>query len=830
MSSGVKFNAGLEEYDITIRTDELDDDKETKNMEDLKMMGVESATESKHELQELSSLTFSTGMWGISRVNQEKEINVTYAFYKEYNSDRDLLEGANNQVDEMIASLKIPSGIAIEKVLREDSLEEYKFLIIASAVLIFMILASIFESLVTPFVLMFSIPLAAIGAFLLLLLTGNSFLNPNALTGLLILIGVVVNNSIILIDYSNILRNRGYNKVRALYVAGMARVRPILITAITTVAAMLPLALGDSEYVALIGAPFALTVIGGLTLSTVLTLVFIPTLNTGLENALEWLRSLHWKIKTAQIVAFALGIWLVIEHIDSDLWRSIYMFLLLVGIPGLTGFLINSLKQANEEIIPHEEEIVIEIRNLVKIYGRPNRFQRDIEGNQIRAEKLNEGPTYTKLKDFGMLLWELPLVVVLFYYTYAYLQNWFWVFFFSVICFAVANRIISTLALFRAFITEKEIVNKIGKVLGNFFFWGFPALNAVILWVLWDNYALPIILFVLWMMAIAIYSAAQRLKKTDLNPEALKGRLRRVFYGLVYKMPAIGKKKEPFKALKGVSLEIEKGMFGLLGPNGAGKTTLMRIICGIFEQSYGQITVNGLDTREHREELQGLIGYLPQEFGMYENMSPDEYLNYQAILKGIIDKKTRDERIKIVLESVNMWEKKDEKIGSFSGGMKQRIGIAQILLHLPRILVVDEPTAGLDPRERIRFRNLLVELSKERIVIFSTHIIEDIASSCKKVALMNRGELKYIGTPSEMAKIVEGKVWQFNIHPDQFEEISKKYVIVHHMSDGKNIRVRCLAAKKPAEDAIKVNPILEDAYLWLMKDTGQVLSKIVETE
>ncbi|HSO87804.1 MAG TPA: ABC transporter ATP-binding protein, partial [Draconibacterium sp.] len=283
-------------------------------------------------------------------------------------------------------------------------------------------------------------------------------------------------------------------------------------------------------------------------------------------------------------------------------------------------------------------------------------------------------------------------------------------------------------------------------------------------------------------------------------------------------IPVIGKRKKPFRALNGVSLEINTGMFGLLGPNGAGKSTMMRIICGILEQSYGKIWINGMDTQKYREELQGLIGYLPQAFGTYENMSAWEFLDYQAILKGIKDTKTRDERIDYVLKSVHMYERRNDKIGAFSGGMKQRIGIAQILLNLPRILVVDEPTAGLDPRERIRFRNLLVELSRERIVIFSTHIIEDISSSCNQVAVINRGDLKYFGTPTDMVHMGTGFVWQFTIPAKEFDNIADKKLIVHHMRDGENIRVRCLSMEKPTEDAVNVSPHLEDAYLCLLKD------------
>ena len=265
-------------------------------------------------------------------------------------------------------------------------------------------------------------------------------------------------------------------------------------------------------------------------------------------------------------------------------------------------------------------------------------------------------------------------------------------------------------------------------------------------------------------------------------------------------------------------MEIHTGMFGLLGPNGAGKTTLMRIICGIFEQSYGKIFINGIDTQKKREELQGLIGYLPQEFGTYENLTSWEFLEYQALLKGIYNPKTRSKRITEVLEAVHMYENKDKKIGGFSGGMKQRIGIALILLHLPRILVVDEPTAGLDPRERIRFRNLLVELSKDRIVIFSTHIIEDISSSCNQVVVINKGELKYFGDPSDMVEMANGKVWQFNIDKTEFEKVLDKSLVIHHIQEGDTIRVRYLSVGQPYEGAVEVEANLEDAYLCLLKN------------
>jgi ABC-type multidrug transport system ATPase subunit len=224
-----------------------------------------------------------------------------------------------------------------------------------------------------------------------------------------------------------------------------------------------------------------------------------------------------------------------------------------------------------------------------------------------------------------------------------------------------------------------------------------------------------------------------------------------------------------------------------------------------------------MDTQEKREELQGLIGYLPQEFGSYENMTANEYLNYQSMLKNIVDVKTREERVTYVLKAVHLEDRRNEKISSYSGGMKQRMGIAQILLHLPRILVVDEPTAGLDPRERIRFRNLLVELSRDRVVIFSTHIIEDVSSSCNKVAVLNKGLLMYLGKPIDMTREAEGHVWQINLPTLDFESFINSHLVVHHMSEGENVRVRCISEGKPHQVAVNVTPNLEDAYLWLLR-------------
>ncbi len=824
-TSGVNFKQGTEEYEIIIK-EKLTEEEEAreKNIDDLRRMKVSNNQGATYDLQDIADLVYADGMASITRVNQEKQIELFYRFAQEAEQSKDLLEAYRLELDQVVSNYKMPAGVAIEIIHEEDQFSEFYFLIGAAFLLILMILASVFESLTTPIVLMFSVPLAAIGSFIALIFTGNSLFNANTLTGFLILLGVVVNNGIILIDYTNILRKRGFRKSRALMTAGLSRVRPILITAITTIVAMLPLAMGQSEYVGAIGAPFAITVIGGLAVSTILTLVFVPTLYFGMENAVNWLKSLHWSLKLLQIVLFVVATFYIYFEVDTFVWKLLGFMMIVILIPGVTAFVLTSLRKASSSVVNEKEQIRIVVRKLVKIYDRDNRFIREWKAGIKIRERAGLLKDYKSLHDFYDLIWQIPLFGFLVYFTFFYLNSnvWMWimshfVYFFLFLLYVPFKQVMVN----RFEKTKNQVYLKINRIVKNVVYWGVPALFLFLFFRSWGNPGMVIFVGIIWTLLLVIYSSGEYVHRKNLNIARIEGRfsaLRRWYFTLVRQIPVIGKRKVPFRALNGVSLEIKTGMFGLLGPNGAGKSTMMRIICGILEQSYGKIWINGLDTQKHREELQGLIGYLPQAFGTYENMSAWEFLDYQAILKGIKDVKTRNERLEYVLKSVHMFERKDDKIGSFSGGMKQRIGIAQILLNLPRILVVDEPTAGLDPRERIRFRNLLVELSRERIVIFSTHIIEDISSSCNQVAVINRGDLKYFGTPNAMVKMGEGFVWQMTLPAKEFDNFANKQLIVHHMREGENIKIRVLSKEKPSENAIPASPHLEDAYLCLLKD------------
>ena len=822
ISSGTTFEVGDESYDIIIRDkmseDEEDERSKQKTIDDLNAVQIINNSGGLHNLRDVASVNKGYGRSRITRVNQDKQLAVSYSFLRNIQQSKTLLEGYRADIDELILNYNLPAGVAIEVVHEEDQFGDFKFLILAAFLLIFMILAMVFESVTTPLVILFSIPLAATGSLIALYVTGNSLMSANTLMGFLILLGVVVNNGIILIDYSQLLREGGFRRERALMTAGMSRIRPIFITTITTIIAMLPLAMGDTEYAGAIGAPFAITVIGGLAFSTLLTLLIIPTVYMGLENALKWYRTLSVKYKITHLLVFVSGVVFIYFNEVDLLYQALYITLLAFLIPGVTFFVQTSLRSAKADVVDPDQEIQIEVRNLVKIYDRSSQFTREWNSGLIIRKRLGLHNEYHSFKDFINIAWQFILWGFGIYLTYFYIESNLWGFIFSFVMY------VSTLYLWRKireYLFYRFEESKTVKYINRIIFWSLPVL---ILWGLYkklNNFPMVLIIGVLWGLGVAIYVTSQYLFLKNINIERVTGRfvkLKQFFFRLVMSIPIIGKRRRPFKALQSVSFEIKTGMFGLLGPNGAGKSTLMRIITGILEQSYGSIWINGLDTRIYREELQSLIGFLPQEFGMYENMTAWEFLDYQAILKKLTDSDARYKRIEYVLKSVHMYNRKDDNIGSFSGGMKQRIGIALILLNLPRILVVDEPTAGLDPRERIRFRNLLVELSKERIVIFSTHIIEDISSSCNQVAVVDKGELKYFGLPENMVDMAVGKVWQFKIDKESFETKLDKSLVVSNVLDGDWIQVRYISATKPYPSANLVEANLEDAYLCLLKN------------
>lgn len=272
--------------------------------------------------------------------------------------------------------------------------------------------------------------------------------------------------------------------------------------------------------------------------------------------------------------------------------------------------------------------------------------------------------------------------------------------------------------------------------------------------------------------------------------------------------------------LKDFSLEVGPGILGLLGPNGAGKSTLMRILATITKPTGGTITWKGTNIVSSPNSVRAVLGYLPQDFGVYPNLNAVEFLEYLAAAKGL-DRKTSRQRIEELLAVVNLVEARKRPLAGFSGGMRQRVGIAQALLNDPDLLIVDEPTAGLDPEERVRFRNLLSELSGDRIVILSTHIVSDVEACATNIALIARGQLVTYAAPEELLRSVEGKVWERIVPSAEVPALRQQYLTssTMHRSDGVHLRI--VAEETPGTEATPQSPTLEDAYLyWISQKKG----------
>lgn len=271
------------------------------------------------------------------------------------------------------------------------------------------------------------------------------------------------------------------------------------------------------------------------------------------------------------------------------------------------------------------------------------------------------------------------------------------------------------------------------------------------------------------------------------------------------------------QALKDVSLEIPTGMFGLLGPNGAGKSSLMRTIATLQDADAGSIYLGDIDVLNDKPKVRQVLGYLPQEFGVYPRMSAYQMLDHFAQLKGIKSAKQRKTVVRALLEQTNLYRERNIKLGNYSGGMKQRFGIAQALLGQPKLMIVDEPTAGLDPAERNRFHNLLSEIGEHMVVILSTHIVEDVTNLCRNMAIIHKGEVLLKGNPREVVEAAEGKVWKKMIAKDELPQHQAQYNIVSsHLFDGKVI-IKAFGDSRPDESFEASAPDLEDVYFSQIK-------------
>lgn len=275
------------------------------------------------------------------------------------------------------------------------------------------------------------------------------------------------------------------------------------------------------------------------------------------------------------------------------------------------------------------------------------------------------------------------------------------------------------------------------------------------------------------------------------------------------------------QALNDVSLDIDAGMFGLLGPNGAGKSTLMRTLATIQDADSGEVLLNGVNLLENKQEIRKRLGYLPQEFGFYPKMKAGHLLNQLAQLKGVSNRKERRELVEHLLEKVNLLDMRKKKISEFSGGMKQRIGIAQALIGNPELIIVDEPTAGLDPAERNRFHNILSEIGQNTVVLLSTHIVDDVRDLCTNMGIINKGRILLTGNPLEIIETLRGNIWKKMIEKNELGNYEKSHDVISSRLYASKVIIHVYASEEPPGSFSQTEPGLEDVYFYQLKEDSR---------
>ncbi len=819
----VPFRTGEQDIGILVR---LKDGKE-RDIGDLERMRLRTPDGQYVEMAEAAEFKIGEASKQIVRRGQQHEISVGYGFYRDIARSATRLEALRAQVDDVMETMRLPRGYTLKIVHKKEEDNSTRWTMIAAVVCVFLLLAALFEDLSTPLCVMATFPLAIIGVLWGLVVTQTGFLNPMVWAGLIMLAGIVVNDAILTLGQARLLTKKGYPRTRAVLEGGRNRLRPVMMTTATTVLGMLPLAMrkgGESE----IWPPFAIAVIFGLIASTFFTLVFVPALYLSLHDIGRWLRSIRlWGIATAAggtAALFYFG-FMRAGWVESWAWRAVLAPSAFFTAAAVLWMVIRTVTAVKHVSVFHDEDVHISITNLNKIFGEDNHFARDWKlkwrreaGMRMRGEEI-----INKRHVLEDLVWKLPLAGLLVYFHF-YFENPGWLF---------VTACAAWLALF-------DLVRTAGMLVEGDAFLdlaGLPSRWRRFAWRLalrlpacaWAGYFYGVLRAQLWVVLLLLTMAlvlqwlrelavhARRATQPVSAGDGLWGRLK----GLALRLPIIAGVRPQVQALNTVNLDIGKGMFGLLGPNGAGKTTLMRILCNVYEQSYGCVTINGRDIRTHRADVQPIVGYLPQRFGLYGNFTVWDYLSYFALLNDIYDKEERETLVAQVLRDVHLEDRKGDKIASLSGGMKQRVGIAQTLLNLPKIIVVDEPTAGLDPMERIRFRNLLAELGKDRIVIFSTHITEDVMSACHDLAVMNGGQVVFRGTPEALQGLAEGRVREAIVDAAEALGLTERAHVISQVTEAQGVRVRFVVTDEEEQAGEEVAPTLEDAYIYLLRTAGE---------
>jgi multidrug efflux pump subunit AcrB/ABC-type multidrug transport system ATPase subunit len=774
-------------------------------------------------LAALGRVRLAEGPVDIVRKERQRQVEIFFRLSERAPTSGPRLVALRHDIDEALRAMRLPSGHAIRVEHEKDSFAWFRQVIWPMLFLLFVVLALTFESLELPFLIFVSVPLTLIGALWALVMTGTAATEPMALMGAVCLLGLSVNPAILIVDRMQRLSAGGHSVVRAALEASRDRVRPVLMTGVTTVAGLAPLALKtgvENE----IWPPFAIVVIGGLVTSTLLTLLAAPmgfVLLKSLRAWLRWLSVVPALLASAGATALA---WWIIENqwVQSVFWQAVVSIGLWFAALGLATLAVYPWKRAAPLRIPEDEPIEIRVQQLRKVYGEPGRVRRQWRryDRWVRRVLSAGGVVASPRGQLASLNYLLPLLGATAFMLH-FVEIRVWLLALTALAWWLLDRMLVAWARSRGMMDERGRVRASAPLR-----WArrlLPLLAVawglwwcrVVWWVMLILVVLGLLIYLAWRTGSAVLDGRLLVEVTQGRLARARGTWRRTCQWIF----GLGGGGEVVKALDGVDLNLGPGMWGLLGPNGAGKTTLMRCLCQVLEPSTGTIFLNGHRLREHQSELQGLIGYLPQDFGLHDDLSAREYLEYYALLNNIHDRRRRDELITRLLDEVGLAERQHDKIRGYSGGMRQRVGIARTLLHLPRIVVVDEPTVGLDPKERIRFRNLLTKISADRIVLFSTHVVEDVAVSCQQVAVLDQGRLLFVGSPEDLRFSAQGKVWSMRGELRDAVRLQAAPGVTaaraEHLADG-GVRIRIVADEAPGGGAEPAEPTIEEAYLALL--------------
>jgi multidrug efflux pump subunit AcrB/ABC-type multidrug transport system ATPase subunit len=756
----------------------------------------------------------------IAHHNGRRELTVRYRLRGDIPQTGPSRIAIEEQIAEAISAIPRPRGTAVETQEEDTTTSWARRVGFPALGLLFLVLAMTFESLTLPILVLLALPITLLGAVWALALSGTAFSMMAAL-GALVLVGLTVNPAILLVDrMQQLTREGGWKLGSAAYGAVRERTRPVLMTTATTIAGLWPLAITSGRENE-IWPPFAIIVIGGLITSGLLTLLVMPVgyillrrVDDIFSRVGPWL-VLAWMLGTVLIM----GTLILSDTVTSMLWQSVLTILTASALLAIVVMIFRPSDIPVPDTAGGPPSLVV--RFLHKTYGMPGAIRRGLMAPSVFRSAVSARGGSTSLKeDARDSLIPLGLGITGGATLALMVQSAFWQVFFWLVASLMLGRLLIAVRRFRGD-SAGRFEPAITLALPWLALAAFTSHEAIVPYV--NGLVLPGVYFVCGIAALVLL-LAQSLRRTAKqasvtnNSRRPAGRLTSIWRDWSIRLAGPDLPVRPIEALAGIHFNIDRGMIGILGPNGAGKTTLLRQLAGVMDPTRGTIRVGGVPMPKIQRHLAEWVGYLPQDAGMPGGMSPREYLSWYAALYNIPPAE-RQQRVDGLLTEVGLTDKVDERIASLSGGMRQRVAVARALLRLPPIIIVDEPTVGLDPRERIRFRNLLSRLARDRIVLMSTHVVEDVAVACDRVLVIARGHLVYDGETGALARVANGRVWELRSPPN---EVSLPDGVIRSQetpaADGAVIH-RLIHADKPATTATPLPATLEDGYMWLLSQT-----------